>query len=304
MAQARKPAGSPGSTGGQFDHDPKAGTGDLPGLGAFHEEYGPGMMHERVGTLHLDHTDMDDKHLTHFRFRDATLEYMGMERMKLDSVHFDNSLLAHTNMNGTRMTGGGFHGSTLDHVSMRGARIENTDFRNSRLDRVDMMYAYCDSTFTDATLNHCAFNHATVDTPYVAPVSVTGTSFRDADLHGVEFSPHVVKTRRRYSLTKPLEFHGNIDMGGTNLENADLRLVSCPDATITIDDDTRLKGATLNREVAAAMRTPDGTPLKQDELERRGAVIAPDPGEGDFIEFETEHDRERWQSGVSLRDLR
>lgn len=73
MAQARKPAGSPGSTGGQFDHDPKGGAGDLPGLGAFHEEYGPGMMHERVGTLHLDHTDMDDKHLTHFRFRDATI---------------------------------------------------------------------------------------------------------------------------------------------------------------------------------------------------------------------------------------
>ena len=32
MAQARKPAGSPGSTGGQFDHDPEAGAAGLPPL--------------------------------------------------------------------------------------------------------------------------------------------------------------------------------------------------------------------------------------------------------------------------------
>ncbi len=30
MTQARKPAGSPGSTGGQFDHDPTSGTAGLP----------------------------------------------------------------------------------------------------------------------------------------------------------------------------------------------------------------------------------------------------------------------------------
>ncbi len=238
------------------------------------------MMHERVGTLHLDHTDMDDKHLTHFRFRDATLEYMGMERMELDNVRFDDSLLAHANMNGTRMTGGGFHGSTLDNVSLRGARIEGTDFRKSRLDRVDMMYAYCDSTFTDTTLDRCDFNYATINTPTMAPVSVTNTWFHDADLHGVKFAPHTVQTGDGQTRWARPEFHGNIFLGGTNLENADLGLVSCPDARITITDDTRLAGAILNREVAAAMRHFDGTPVGRAELERRGATIGPDPGSG------------------------
>ena len=32
MTQARKPAGSPGATGGQYDHDSTTGTGDLPGF--------------------------------------------------------------------------------------------------------------------------------------------------------------------------------------------------------------------------------------------------------------------------------
>lgn len=34
MEQPRKPAGSPGATGGQYDYDPKNGTGDLPALSA------------------------------------------------------------------------------------------------------------------------------------------------------------------------------------------------------------------------------------------------------------------------------
>lgn len=33
MTQSRKPAGSPGGTGGQFDTDTTGGTGDLPALG-------------------------------------------------------------------------------------------------------------------------------------------------------------------------------------------------------------------------------------------------------------------------------
>ena len=282
MAQSRKPAGSPGSTGGQFEHDTTSGTGDLPGLGAPHAGHAPGMTRKQGSTLHLDHTDLDDKYLTHFRLHDSTLEYMGMERMRLDNVRFDDSLLAHANMNGTRMTGGGFHGSTLEHVSLRGARIEGTDFRKSKLDRVDMMYAYCDSTFTDTTLNHCDFGHATINTPTMAPVSVTNTSFHDADLHGVRFSPHIVQTGDGRSRQARPEFHRNIFLGGTNLENADLGLVSCPDARITITDDTRLQGATLNREVAAAMRHFDGTPVDRAELERRGATIGPDPDEDDF----------------------
>ena len=32
MTQARKPAGSPGATGGPYDHDSTTGTGDLPGF--------------------------------------------------------------------------------------------------------------------------------------------------------------------------------------------------------------------------------------------------------------------------------
>ena len=51
MNQPRKPAGAAGSTGGQFDHDPKAGTGDLPGLKGRHVGHIPWM-------ARLDHVDM------------------------------------------------------------------------------------------------------------------------------------------------------------------------------------------------------------------------------------------------------
>lgn len=56
MAQARKPAGSPGSTGGQFEHDPKAGTADLLGLTGRHVGHIPWM-------AHLDHVDMSYAHI-------------------------------------------------------------------------------------------------------------------------------------------------------------------------------------------------------------------------------------------------
>ena len=51
MNQPRKPAGAAGGTGGQFDHDPKAGTGDLPDLKGGHVGHVPWM-------AHLDHVDM------------------------------------------------------------------------------------------------------------------------------------------------------------------------------------------------------------------------------------------------------
>lgn len=283
MAQARKPAGSPGSTGGQFDHDPKAGTGDLPGLGAFHEEYGPDMF--PVKTIHEDHTVLDGMHLMQDRYRDSTMEYMGMAQARLDDVYFNDSVLAHVDMDGIRMTGGGFYGSTLNHVSMQGGRIKDVDFRKARLVRFDLTDAYCDSSFTDATLNRCVFTRTTVATPFVAPVSVTDTSFKDADLHGVEFAPHTVQTDDGHSRPVRPEFHGSIFMGGANLEGADLSSVSCPELgpdsypnlSVTITDSTRLSGATLSRDVAAAMHHLDGTPVGRDELERRGATIAPDP---------------------------
>ena len=59
MTQARKPAGSAGGTGGQFDHDPKAGTGDLPALADLMGTAGPDLSHRR-----LDGRDMARAHLT------------------------------------------------------------------------------------------------------------------------------------------------------------------------------------------------------------------------------------------------
>lgn len=51
MNQPRKPAGAAGGTGGQFDHDSKTGTGDLPDLKGGHVGHVPWM-------AHLDHVDM------------------------------------------------------------------------------------------------------------------------------------------------------------------------------------------------------------------------------------------------------
>lgn len=63
MTQLRKTAGSAGGTGGQFEHDPKAGTTDLPGLGAPHTEPARNTTREQTQTLHLAHTGMNGRRL-------------------------------------------------------------------------------------------------------------------------------------------------------------------------------------------------------------------------------------------------
>lgn len=100
MVQARKPAGSPGSTGGQFEHDPKAGTADLPGLAGGRIGHVPWM-------AHLDHVDMTGATIDS-PLDDATLTGCNLAHADLSGRRLDVRSVADTSFRGANMRGTAF----------------------------------------------------------------------------------------------------------------------------------------------------------------------------------------------------
>ncbi|MFR0564787.1 pentapeptide repeat-containing protein [Bifidobacterium porcinum] len=152
MVQARKPAGSPGSTGGQFDHDPTSGTAGLPPLGP--QTGGDGEAF--AATCRKRKPDLSRP----FDCRGASLHrYLHRAKAapgsRFDGADFTGANLSDAQLAECRFDKADFTGADLHGADLHGSFMEDADFTNAymikqvNLNGCDLMGA----RFDGASLN-------------------------------------------------------------------------------------------------------------------------------------------------------
>lgn len=155
MTQARKPAGSPGSTGGQFDHDPTSGTAGLPSFTS--ETGGDGDL--LAATCRKRKPDLSRP----FDCRGAML-YWNLHRAKaapgsrFDGANIRGVDLSDAQLSECRFDKADFTGACLDGADLHGSSMVDADFTNAsmikrvNLDGCDLMGARFDGANINCTL--------------------------------------------------------------------------------------------------------------------------------------------------------
>ena len=152
MTQARKPAGSPGSTGGQFDHDPTSGTAELPPLTP--QTGGDGDL--LAATCRKRNPDLSRP----FDCRGASLHrYLHRAKAapgsRFDGADFRDADLSDAQLSGCRFDRASFTNARLDGADLHGSSMEDADFTNaSMIHQVDL--SGCDlmgAKFDGANIN-------------------------------------------------------------------------------------------------------------------------------------------------------
>lgn len=248
MNQSRKPAGSPGGSGGQFDSNGgQFSRSELPApTGMTVTDSGiasaPGA---RLRGADLSCRELDD--LTGADLIDANLQHADLSAGRLDRAHLE----------GADARGANFFHASLDHTHMATADLKGARMRFANLDHTDMR-------FTD-------LSQATLE-----GAGITGARFNKADLTGADLSRAIVMdTSFRGATMATANLHGamleNCDLSDADIRGMDMTGIGVK--KLTISDSTRLDGVTLHRFQVRQIRDSNGRFVGEKTLTERGATV-------------------------------